>query len=94
MSGKSTEHASFLPVGQPAGRSSGQSRSDYCVIQILFHMCGLERLCNRSKRQPDSVYRVGKSTSACWRVLLARVGLIWLSFDGLVLDTAILHYPS
>ena len=51
-------------------------------------------VCNRSRKQPDSASWLGKGTSACWRILLGFGGLIRLLFDGLVLDTAITHYPS
>ena len=61
---------------------------------ISSHVSILSRVSNRSRLQLDLPSWLGKSTVVRCGTLLGHCGVIRLVSDGLVLDTAIRHYPS
>ena len=75
-------------------QSSGQANADYCVSEILSHVCRLAMACNFSRWYPDLPSCLGKDSPSRWGVLLGLGGVVRVLPDGLVLDKAIPHYPS
>ena len=75
-------------------QSSAQASADYCVSQILFHVCRLVMACNGTKLQPDLPSSFGKDSPSRWGFLPGFGGAIRLLSDVLVVDKAIPHYPS